>query len=87
MYLDKFFEYITREVIKINWTNPQQQLECAKFLLDRIIVLYIYELFPESEANGIDIYNGWESTFEEDGSNQLFDTTDPTIIAKLILKK
>jgi hypothetical protein len=88
-YLDKFLEYTTRETVKIQWTDAGQRLNCAKFLLDRIISLYIYELFPEAEANGIDVFQGWEGTFEEemDGTAKapmLLDTSEPSVIAKFV---
>jgi hypothetical protein len=50
-------------------------------------VLYIYEQFPEAEANGIDVYDGWEGTFEDDENTRLQDTADPIVIAKFANKK
>uniref|UniRef100_A0A914L5I3 Rap-GAP domain-containing protein n=1 Tax=Meloidogyne incognita TaxID=6306 RepID=A0A914L5I3_MELIC len=83
IYLDKFLEYIIRETIRINWSNPLQRLETARFLLDRIIVLYICELFPDA-SNGIDVNNGLETTFAEDvrDDKPLLETAEPETIAK-----
>lgn len=81
IYLDKFLEYTTRETIKICWSNPSQRLDCAKLLLERIIIFYIYELFPDIESDGIDVYEGWEGTYEAKDVS-FFDTAEPTIIAK-----
>jgi hypothetical protein len=71
--------------MRINWPNPIQRLECAKFLLDRIILLYIYELFPEAVSNGIDVYNGCETVFDNNERNDkpLLETAEPETIAKL----
>uniref|UniRef100_A0A183CJF3 Rap-GAP domain-containing protein n=1 Tax=Globodera pallida TaxID=36090 RepID=A0A183CJF3_GLOPA len=92
IYLDKFLEYTTRETIKIDWADPSRRMECANFMLDRVIVSYIYEVFPDAEANGVDVFGGWEGTLageeEEDGSEQdgivppMLDTVDPIIIAR-----
>ena len=85
IYLDKFLEYTTRETVKICWSDSTKRTDCVRFLLDRIMVLYIYELFPDAEANGIDVYDGWEGTFEDDCDGdyvQLMDTSDPLVIAK-----
>nr|CAD2130005.1 unnamed protein product [Meloidogyne enterolobii] len=83
IYLDKFLEYIIRETMRINWSNPLQRLECARFLLDRIIVLYICELFPDA-SNGIDVNSGLETTFAEDVKDDkpLLETAEPETIAK-----
>lgn len=79
VYLDKFLEYCTRGTVRIEWQDESQRLECAKFLVDRVIVLYIYETFPDIETNGVDIYGGWEGTEEH---VSVRDTADPIIIAR-----
>uniref|UniRef100_A0A0N5A960 Rap-GAP domain-containing protein n=1 Tax=Syphacia muris TaxID=451379 RepID=A0A0N5A960_9BILA len=79
VYLDKFLEYCTRGTVRIEWQNEAKRLECAKFLVDRVIVLYIYETFPDIETNGVDIYGGWEGTEEH---VNVRDTADPIIIAR-----
>lgn len=47
--------------------------------MDRVIVLYIYETFPDIETNGVDIYGGWEGA---DGQADVRDTADPVVIAR-----
>uniref|UniRef100_A0A7E4VIK5 Rap-GAP domain-containing protein n=1 Tax=Panagrellus redivivus TaxID=6233 RepID=A0A7E4VIK5_PANRE len=79
VYLDKFLDYCHRETVKIEWNDPGKQLECAKFLLDRVIVLYIYQVFPDFEENGVDVFEGWEGS-EEPGEQM--DTADPIVIAR-----
>lgn len=79
VYLDKFLDYCHRETIKIEWNDESKQLDCAKFLLDRIIVLYIYQVFPDMEENGVDVFEGWEGS-EEPGEQ--LDTADPVVIAR-----
>ncbi|MCP9260056.1 Ral GTPase-activating protein subunit alpha-1 [Dirofilaria immitis] len=79
IYLDKFLEYCTRETIRIEWNDENIRLECAKFILDRVIVLYIYEIFPDIETNGVDIYGGWEGS---EGQIDIRDTADPIVIAR-----
>ncbi|VDK47411.1 unnamed protein product [Anisakis simplex] len=79
MYLDKFLEYCTRETVRLEWSDESKRLDCAKFIVDRVIVLYIYETFPDIESNGVDIYGGWEGTEEHTGMR---DTADPIIIAR-----
>ncbi|KAL3997954.1 Rap/ran-GAP family protein [Acanthocheilonema viteae] len=79
IYLDKFLEYCTRETIRIEWNDENMRLECAKFILDRVIVLYIYEIFPDIETNGVDIYGGWEGS---EGQIDIRDTADPIVIAR-----
>ncbi|EFO27774.2 rap/ran-GAP family protein [Loa loa] len=79
VYLDKFLEYCTRETIRIEWNDENIRLECAKFILDRVIVLYIYEVFPDIETNGVDIYGGWEGS---EGQIYIRYTTDPIVIAR-----
>uniref|UniRef100_A0AAF5Q077 Rap-GAP domain-containing protein n=4 Tax=Wuchereria bancrofti TaxID=6293 RepID=A0AAF5Q077_WUCBA len=79
VYLDKFLEYCTRETVRIEWSDENIRLECAKFILDRVIVLYIYEIFPDIETNGVDIYGGWEGG---EGQMDIRDTADPVVIAR-----
>jgi len=71
--------------MRINWCNPLQRLETARFLLDRIIVLYICELFPDA-SNGIDVNNSLETTFAEDvrDDKPLLETAEPETIAKFV---
>ncbi|KAL7071848.1 hypothetical protein ACQ4LE_008404 [Meloidogyne hapla] len=84
IYLDKFLEYTIRETMRILWPNPIRRLECARFLLDRIIVLYIYELFPDAASSGVDVNSDLETTFIEDGvvDKPLLETAEPETIAK-----
>lgn len=44
-----------------------------------MIVLYIYEIFPDIETNGVDIYGGWEGS---EGQIDIRDTADPIVIAR-----
>lgn len=77
--MDKFLEYCTRETVRIEWNDEAKRLQCAKFILDRVIVLYIYEVFPDIETSGVDIYGGWESSEEH---IDIRDTADPIVIAR-----
>ncbi|VDN50120.1 unnamed protein product [Dracunculus medinensis] len=79
VYMDKFLEYCTRETVRIEWNDEAKRLQCAKFILDRVIVLYIYEVFPDIETSGVDIYGGWESSEEH---IDIRDTADPIVIAR-----
>uniref|UniRef100_A0A914DRJ0 Ral GTPase-activating protein subunit alpha/beta N-terminal domain-containing protein n=1 Tax=Acrobeloides nanus TaxID=290746 RepID=A0A914DRJ0_9BILA len=79
IYLDKFLDYCNRETTKIEWDDENKRLDCAKFLLDRIIVLYVYQVFPDMETNGVDVFGGWEGN-EEPGEQ--LDTADPVVIAR-----
>uniref|UniRef100_A0A914RSC6 Uncharacterized protein n=1 Tax=Parascaris equorum TaxID=6256 RepID=A0A914RSC6_PAREQ len=74
VYLDKFLEYCTRETVRLEWGDESKRLDCAKFIVDRVIVLYIYETFSDIETNGVDIYGGWEGTEEH---TDIRDTADP----------
>uniref|UniRef100_A0A915CX25 Ral GTPase-activating protein subunit alpha/beta N-terminal domain-containing protein n=1 Tax=Ditylenchus dipsaci TaxID=166011 RepID=A0A915CX25_9BILA len=69
IYLDKFLEYCSRETMKIEWADDLRRVDCAKFLLDRVIVLYVYEVFPDIETDGVDVFGG-------------LDTADPQVIAR-----
>lgn len=54
-------------------------------MLDRVIVLYIYEVFPDAENNGVDVFGGWEGTCEGDDGEAMvtmLDTIDPIVIAR-----
>uniref|UniRef100_A0A9J2P0P2 Rap-GAP domain-containing protein n=2 Tax=Ascaris TaxID=6251 RepID=A0A9J2P0P2_ASCLU len=79
VYLDKFLEYCTRETVRLEWGDENKRLDCAKFIVDRVIVLYIYETFSDIETNGVDIYGGWEGTEEH---TDIRDTADPIVIAR-----
>ncbi|CAI4222514.1 unnamed protein product [Auanema sp. JU1783] len=79
VYLDKFLEYCTRESTRIEWNDDSRRLECAKFIIDRVIHLYIYECFPDLETNGVDIFGGWEGAGD---SGEPLDTADPVVIAR-----
>lgn len=65
VYLDKFLEYITRETTRIEWNDPENKLACARFLLDRVLVFYIGETFPDLDSTGVDMFGGWEGVDEE----------------------
>ncbi|CAJ0942562.1 unnamed protein product, partial [Mesorhabditis belari] len=79
VYLDKFLEYCTRETTRIEWNDESHRLECAKFILDKVISLYIHETFPDLETNGVDVFGGWEGAGD---SAETLDTADPVIIAR-----
>ncbi|KAK6037082.1 hypothetical protein COOONC_25413, partial [Cooperia oncophora] len=78
-YLDKFLEYCTRETVRVEWNDEKKRFQCASFIIDRVINLYIAECFPDIEANGVDIFGGWEGA--EDAIEAL-DTADPIVIAR-----
>lgn len=65
--------------MKIEWAEDERRVDCAKFIIDRIIMLYIYEVFPEIEINGVDLFGGWEGS---DESTQILDTANPIVIAR-----
>ncbi|GMT28662.1 hypothetical protein PFISCL1PPCAC_19959, partial [Pristionchus fissidentatus] len=79
VYLDKLLEYCCRETIRIEWDDEQKRRQCAQFILDRVIVLYIKETFPDMENNGVDIFGGWMGGESE---NTPLDTADPIVIAR-----
>ncbi|VDM54598.1 unnamed protein product [Angiostrongylus costaricensis] len=74
VYLDKFLEYCIRETSRIEWSEEKNRFECARFIIDRVINLYIAECFTDIETNGVDIFGGWEGA--EDIIEPL-DTADP----------
>lgn len=41
VYLDKLLEYCCRETMRIEWDNEEKRRECAEFILERVISLYI----------------------------------------------
>uniref|UniRef100_A0A8R1Z3W2 Rap-GAP domain-containing protein n=1 Tax=Pristionchus pacificus TaxID=54126 RepID=A0A8R1Z3W2_PRIPA len=79
VYLDKLLEYCCRETMRIEWDNEDKRRECAEFILERVINLYIKETFPDIDTNGVDIYGGWMGG--ENESTPL-DTADPIVIAR-----
>ncbi|WKX92732.1 hypothetical protein Q1695_010622 [Nippostrongylus brasiliensis] len=79
VYLDKFLEYCTRESSRIEWSDEKKRFQCASFIIDRVINLYIAECFPDIEANGVDIFGGWEGA---DDTIEALDTADPIVIAR-----
>uniref|UniRef100_A0A1I7Y6R0 Rap-GAP domain-containing protein n=1 Tax=Steinernema glaseri TaxID=37863 RepID=A0A1I7Y6R0_9BILA len=79
VYLDKFFDYCTRETMRIEWHDETRRFECARFLLDRVINLYIAEIFEDLEGNGIDVFGGWEGGVDVVA---VLDTADPVVIAR-----
>lgn len=66
--------------MKIEWAEESNRMACAKFILDRLIVLYIFEVFPDIESNGVDLFDGWEGN--EEPAQVLLDTADPQVIAR-----
>uniref|UniRef100_A0A0K0G3E3 Probable Rho GTPase-activating protein CG5521 (inferred by orthology to a D. melanogaster protein) n=1 Tax=Strongyloides venezuelensis TaxID=75913 RepID=A0A0K0G3E3_STRVS len=78
-WIDKFLEYICRETQKIEWGDQSKRFDCAKFLLDRMINLYILEVYPDLETNGVDIFGGWEG---EPNTTDILDTADPIVIVR-----
>lgn len=79
VYLDKFLEYCIRETSRIEWSEENKRFECARFIIDKVINLYIAECFTDIETNGVDIFGGWEGA--EDTVESL-DTADPKVIAR-----
>ncbi|TKR93308.1 hypothetical protein L596_007790 [Steinernema carpocapsae] len=79
VYLDKFFDYCTRETMRIEWHDETRRVECVRFLLDRIINLYIAEVFDDLEGNGVDVFGGWEGGVD---TVAVMDTADPVVIAR-----
>lgn len=65
--------------MKIEWAEEARRIDCAKFIIDRIITLYILEVFPDIETNGVDLFGGWEGSEEP---TQVLDTADPIVIAR-----
>ncbi|KAK0424217.1 hypothetical protein QR680_008553 [Steinernema hermaphroditum] len=79
VYLDKFFDYCTRETMRIEWHDETRRFECARFLLDRVISLYVAEVFDDLEGSGIDVFGGWEGSAD---TVAVLDTADPVVIAR-----
>ncbi|KAJ1372174.1 hypothetical protein KIN20_034259 [Parelaphostrongylus tenuis] len=79
VYLDKFLEYCIRETSRIEWSEEKKRFECAQFIIDKVINLYIAECFTDIETNGVDIYGGWEGAEE---IIEPLDTADPKVIAR-----
>uniref|UniRef100_A0AC35TQP1 Rap-GAP domain-containing protein n=1 Tax=Rhabditophanes sp. KR3021 TaxID=114890 RepID=A0AC35TQP1_9BILA len=82
--IDKFLEYICSQTQKIEWGDQSKRFDCAKFLMDRIIHLYIFEVFPDLEVNGVDVFAGWEGNQTR---TEILETADPVIIARYWLIK
>ncbi|KIH54027.1 hypothetical protein ANCDUO_15828 [Ancylostoma duodenale] len=80
VYLDKFLEYCTRETSRIEWSDEKKRFQCASFIIDRVINLYIAECFSDIETNGVDIFGGWEGA---DDTVEALDTADPIVVATL----
>ncbi|ETN75512.1 hypothetical protein NECAME_12314 [Necator americanus] len=76
VYLDKFLEYCTRETSRIEWNDEKKRFQCASFIIDRVINLYIAECFSDLETNGVDIFGGWEGA---DDTIEALDTADPIV--------
>ncbi|KHJ93695.1 WD domain, G-beta repeat protein [Oesophagostomum dentatum] len=81
IYLDKFLEYCTRETSRIEWNEEKRRFQCATFIIDRVINLYIGECFSDLETTGVDIFGGWEGA---DDNVEPLDTADPIVIARLL---
>ncbi|EFP01014.1 hypothetical protein CRE_20789 [Caenorhabditis remanei] len=79
VYLDKFLEYCTRETVRIEWNDEGKRQECANFIIDKVIKLYMGECFTELETNGVDVFGGWEGADEQ---GEPLDTADPVVIAR-----
>ncbi|KAK6727420.1 hypothetical protein RB195_005237 [Necator americanus] len=79
VYLDKFLEYCTRETSRIEWNDEKKRFQCASFIIDRVINLYIAECFSDLDTNGVDIFGGWEGA---DDTIEALDTADPIVIAR-----
>ncbi|CAL2030121.1 unnamed protein product [Caenorhabditis brenneri] len=79
VYLDKFLEYCTRETVRIEWNDEGKRQECANFIIDKVIKLYMGECFHELESNGVDVFGGWEGA---DETGEPLDTADPVVIAR-----
>ncbi|GMR53715.1 hypothetical protein PMAYCL1PPCAC_23910, partial [Pristionchus mayeri] len=79
VYLDKLLEYCCRETMRIEWDDEEKRRECAHFIMDRLITLYIKEIFPDVETNGVDMVGGWMGGECE---TTPLDTADPVVIAR-----
>lgn len=79
VYLDKFLEYCTRETVRIEWNDEGKRQECANFIIEKVIKLYMGECFTELETNGVDVFGGWEGADEQ---GDPLDTADPVVIAR-----
>ncbi|CAI2309070.1 unnamed protein product [Caenorhabditis sp. 36 PRJEB53466] len=79
VYLDKFLEYCTRETVRIEWNDEGKRQDCANFIIDKVIKLYMGECFTELETNGVDVFGGWEGA---DETGEPLDTADPVVIAR-----
>jgi hypothetical protein len=77
--LDKFLEYVNRETTKIEWQEEQSRVQCVRFLMTKVIQLYIYEVFEDIDSNGVDLFEGWEGNEQ---TRALMDTADPLVIAR-----
>ncbi|VDK57513.1 unnamed protein product [Cylicostephanus goldi] len=79
VYLDKFLGYCTHETSRIEWSDEKKRFQCASFIIDRVINLYIAECFSDLETNGVDIFGGWEGA---DDTIEALETADPIVIAR-----
>ncbi|CCD73405.2 Rap-GAP domain-containing protein [Caenorhabditis elegans] len=79
VYLDKFLEYCTRETVRIEWNDEGKRQECANFIIEKVIKLYMGECFTDLETNGVDVFGGWEGA---DENGEPLDTADPVVIAR-----
>lgn len=70
---------MNRETTKIEWQDDQCRLQSVRFLTDKVIQLYIYEVFDDIESNGVDVFEGWEGSEQ---TRELMDTADPLTIAR-----
>ncbi|KAI6182707.1 hypothetical protein M3Y97_00409700 [Aphelenchoides bicaudatus] len=79
IYLDKFLEYVNREATKIEWQEDQCRVQAVRFLTEKVIQLYIYEVFDDIDSNGVDVFEGWEGSEQ---NKEMMDTADPLTIAR-----
>lgn len=79
IYLDKFLEYVNRETTRIEWQDEQSRFQAVRFLTNKVIQLYIYEVFDDIDSNGVDVFEGWEGNEQ---TKELMDTADPLTIAR-----
>jgi hypothetical protein len=48
-------------------------------MINKVIQLYIYEVFEDIDSNGVDLFEGWEGSEQ---TRVIMDTADPLVIAR-----
>ena len=49
--MDKFLDYVNRETTRIAWTDEECRSIAVRFLIDRVIELYVCEVFDDIDAH------------------------------------